>query len=157
MKENMLTALETQLLNKLNDVDFAIDWDVKQHRIEISVVLFAENKLNDVIEDEDGVQSEEEVIEFEDSLVLYADDKQEPDELDYLAVIPFDRKKGMTKGEIEALASYLSDVLVNGQDDLLDFLMDETIETFELVWNEEEFAEMKKTYQDTALVAYPKY
>ena len=153
----MLTAIETQLVNKLNDVDFAIDWDVKQHRIEISVVLFAENKLNDVIEDEDGVQSEEEVIEFEDSLVLYADDKEKPDELDYLAVIPFNRKKGMTQGEIVALANYLSEVLVNGQDDLLDFLMDETIETFELIWNEQDFEEMKKNNQDTALVAYPKY
>lgn len=50
----------------------------------------------------------------------------------------------MTKGDITALANYLAEVLVNGQDDLLDFLNDETIETFELVWNDEAFEEMKK-------------
>ncbi|MGX4686859.1 DUF3013 family protein [Vagococcus sp. JNUCC 83] len=157
MKDNMLTELEKQLEKSLGDFDFAIDWDVKQHRIEVSVVLFAENKLNDVIEDEEGTQSEEEVIEFEDSLVLYADDKQTPDELEYLTVIPFNRKKGMTKGDIIALANYLAEVLVNGQDDLLDFLNDETIETFELVWNDAAFEEMKKNNNETAMVAYPKY
>ena len=157
MKDNMLTELEKQLEKALEEFDFAIDWDVKQHRIEVSVVLFAENKLNDVIEDEEGVQSEEEVIEFEDSLVLYADDKEVPDELEYLAMIPFNRKKGMTKGDITALANYLAEVLVNGQDDLLDFLNDETIETFELVWNDEAFEEMKKNNDETAMVAYPKY
>lgn len=157
MKNNMLTELEKQLEKYLRDFDFAIDWDVKQHRIELSVVLFAENKLNDVIEDEEGVQSEEEVIEFEDSLVLYADDKMQPDDMEYLAVIPFNRKKGMTQGEIQALAQYLADVLVDGQDDLLDFLNDDTIETFELVWNDEAFEEMKQQNKETTMVAYPKY
>lgn len=157
MKNNMLTELEKQLEKYLRDFDFAIDWDVKQHRIELSVVLFAENKLNDVIEDEEGVQSEEEVIEFEDSLVLYADDKMQPDDMEYLAVIPFNRKKGMTQGEIQALAQYLADVLVDGQDDLLDFLNDDTIETFELVWNDEVFEEMKQQNKETTMVAYPKY
>lgn len=157
MKNNMLTELEKQLEKYLGDFDFAIDWDVKQHRIELSVVLFAENKLNDVIEDEEGVQSEEEVIEFEDSLVLYADDKMQPDDMEYLAVIPFNRKKGMTQGEIQALAQYLADVLVDGQDDLLDFLNDDTIETFELVWNDEVFEEMKQQNKETTMVAYPKY
>lgn len=153
----MLTELEKQLEKALGDFDFAIDWDIRQHRIEVSIVLFAENKLNDVIEDEEGTQSEEEVIEFEDSLVLYADDKEAPDELEYLVAIPFNRKKGMVKGDIKALANYLAEVLVNGQDDLLDFLNDETIETFELVWNDEAFEEAKKNNNETAMVAYPKY
>ncbi len=157
MKDNMLTELEKQLEKSLGDFDFAIDWDVRQHRIEVSVVLFAENKSNDVIEDEEGVQSEEEVIEFEDSLVLYADDKETPDELEYLTVIPFNRKKGMAKEDITALANYLAEVLVNGQDDLLDFLNDETIETFELVWDDAAFEEVKKNNNETAMVAYPKY
>lgn len=156
-KENILTYLEESLLKALGDTDFAIDWDNKNRTIEVIVALFAENKAEGMIEDESGVQTEEEYIEFEDSILFYEEGKSEPNPEDYLAVFPYDRKKGIAKGEIDAVANYLADVLVDGQDDLLDFLNDESIETFGLVWDEETLQTYKDKYTDSTTVPYPKF
>ncbi len=156
-KENMLDYLENSLITSFGDREFAIDWDVREHRIEVLFRLFTENKKGNVIEDESGVQSEEAYIEFEDSLVFYSTDKKTPSKEDYLTIIPFDRKKGIEKGIIEAVTTYLNDVLVDGEVDLLDFLTDESIESFELIWNEEDFNQVKKEYPNKTYVSYPKY
>ena len=64
-KETMLTFLDEQLNKKLTDYDVAIDWDAKNHTIELVFLLFAENKEQWMIDDAQGTDSSEEVIEFE--------------------------------------------------------------------------------------------
>lgn len=156
-KETILEVIEKELEQQLTDVDFAIDWNTKKHQIEIIVALFAENKAQEAIEDEDGVLSEEEVIEFEDAILLYTNREDVINSEEYLTTIYFDRKKGLSKEWIHEFAVYFNECLLEGQSDLLDFLMDERIETFELKWNETAFEDKIKKIETNTLVPYPKY
>ena len=153
----MLTVMEAELEKALTDFDFAMDWNTKKHTIELFVVIFAENKELSEIEDDEGVVSEEEVIEFEDSLLFYDVAGSTPDSEDYLAVIPFDRKKGLSREWLKAFAGYLNDVLVEGQDDLLSFLTNDEEEVFELKWSQDAFEQQMQTIEDKTIIAYPRF
>lgn len=156
-KENLLEVLEKELEKKLSEADFAIDWSPKKHQFEVIVVLFAENKEKEAIEDEEGILSEEEVIEFEDTILFYANESDAIDKEEYLTTIKFDRKKGLSREWLRTFATYLEEVLIEGQNDLLDFLMDESIESFELHWDEKVFAEQVSKLDKETFVPYPKY
>lgn len=153
----MLEVIERELEKQLNEVDFAIDWNTKKHQFEVIVVLFAENKTQEAIEDEEGVLSEEEVIEFEDSILFYTNEADSIDQDEYLTTIAFDRKKGLSKEWIHVFAVYLNEVVIEGQSDLLDFLTDESIEAFELKWNNEIFSQRVASIGNETFVPYPKY
>lgn len=156
-KENVLEVLEKELEKNLKEVDFAIDWNPKKHQFEVIVALFAENKDQESIEDEDGVVSEEEVIEFEDAVLFYANEIDDSDAEEYLTTIKFDRKKGLSREWIRAFAIYLNDCVTEAQGDLLDFLMDDTIETFEINWDQAEFDKRIEAIATHNFVSYPKY
>ncbi len=160
-KVNLLDYLDQTIEAKITDYDVALDWDTKNHTIEIVVRLFAENKANLEIDDVKGVVSEEEIIEFEDGILLFNPQKSVFNETDYLAVIPYEGKKGLAKSVIDAIIVYLNDVLAQGQSDLLDFLdaEDETA-VFELKWDNQVLTklveEKQKNNADTYL-PYPSY
>ncbi|OJG99984.1 hypothetical protein RV18_GL000323 [Enterococcus termitis] len=156
----MLTYLDQQLTKNITEYDVALDWNTKNHSIEVVFRLFAENSGHEQIDDVAGTLSEEEIIEFEDGILLYNPEKTIVDEEDYLAVIPYEGKKGIKQSLLDGLVDYLNDVLVEGQSDLLDFLSDEGQEVFELKWSEEDFRNAVQKYQKAdgdAYIAYPSY
>ncbi len=168
-KRGILMAKE-ELLDYINETfeaanfefDWLVQWNKRQHGIEVFFTLFVETDSSTVIEDVDGTVAENDIIEFEDGIVFYDPLKSKLNLDDYLVGIPCDSKKGIEKGVIEAAAKYLRIVVTEGQADLLDFATDPTIETFEMHWNDNDFAgtiaTLKETgrYEDT-LIAYPKY
>ncbi|MFD2306389.1 DUF3013 family protein [Enterococcus termitis] len=159
-KYTMLTYLDQQLTKNITEYDVALDWNTKNHSIEVVFRLFAENSGHEQIDDVAGTLSEEEIIEFEDGILLYNPEKTIVDEEDYLAVIPYEGKKGIKQSLLDGLVDYLNDVLVEGQSDLLDFLSDEGQEVFELKWSEEDFRNAVQKYQKAdgdAYIAYPSY
>jgi hypothetical protein len=159
-KYTMLTYLDQQLTKNITEYDVALDWHTKNHSIEVVFRLFAENSGHEQIDDVAGTLSEEEIIEFEDGILLYNPEKTIVDEEDYLAVIPYEGKKGIKRSLLDGLVDYLNDVLTEGQSDLLDFLSDERQEVFELKWSEEDFRNTVQKYQKAdgdAYIAYPSY
>ena len=156
-KANILEVLEKELEKHITEVDFAIDWNPKKHQFEVLVALFAENKDQESIEDEEGIVSEEEMIEFEDAILFYTNEAEVIDKDEYLTTIHFDRKKGLSREWIRAFAIYLNEVVTEGQSDLLDFLTDESIEAFELKWNDEDFKQRVASFEKETFVSYPKY
>ena len=122
-KETMITYLDKYLNKKIPDYELALDWDTRNHSFEIAFRIYGENKEQIEIDDVDGVASEEEIIEFEDAIVLVDPTKSDYDTENYLAVIPYEGKKGMKKNELTAVVDYLKDVIEEGQSDLLDFLL----------------------------------
>ena len=159
-KETLLTYLDEQIEKKLADFDVAIDWDTRNHTIEVIVRLYAENTNHMAIDDQEGVRSEEEIIEFEDAILLYDDQKAVFDEDDYLAVIPFAGKKGMQQKVIDALITYLPEILVKGQDDLLDFLVSDEESVFELHFSPDYFQALQAdmmTAKQERFLPYPSY
>jgi len=160
-KTTILDYLDTAIEKKITDYDVALDWDTKNHTIEIVVRLFAENQAHFELDDAQGVVSEEEIIEFEDGVLLFNPEKSTFDEQDYLAVIPYEGKKGLASSVAEALIDYLNDVLAQGQSDLLDFLdaEDETA-VFELKWDNHVFTrlvEEKQQNEKDGYLPYPSY
>lgn len=159
-KQTMLTYLDQQLTKELGDYDIAIDWNNKNHSIEVILRLFAENKEQAAIDDVDGVLSEEEIIEFEDGILFYNPEKSTVDAEDFLATIPYEGKKGIKKAVLDGFIAYLKEIVAEGQSDLLDFLTDETAEVFELNWSAEAFnqavADFAKQEQET-YIPYPSY
>lgn len=157
-KETMITYLDKQLTKKITEYDTAIDWEAKNHTIELVIRLFAENTTGSVIDDAEGVASEEEVIEFEDGILFYHPEKSRFEEEDYLAVIPYEGKKGIEQAVIDGLVDYLQEVLDQGQSDLLDFLSEENDdEFFELDFSDEAFEQAIAKYGQKGYLPYPSY
>ncbi|MCB5954119.1 DUF3013 family protein [Enterococcus sp. CWB-B31] len=160
-KETMLDYLDKQIDKQLSEFDTAIDWDTRNHTIELMVRLFAENNAGEAIDDSEGISSQEEIIEFEDGILFFNTEKgkQEPNPEDFLAVIPFDGKKGISKAVIDSVLVYLNDVLTDGLDDLLEFLNNPDKEFFELIWDEEEYKNiLKQAGTDLEIyLPYPSY
>ena len=160
-KETMLTYLDQRLTKKITDYDVALDWDRRNNTIEVVFRLFAENQQHLQIDDAEGVASEEEVIEFEDGILLFDPQKSKFDEEDYLAAIPYEGKKGIQQAILDGLVDYLKDVLDQGQSDLLDFLdEDSEAEVFELKWDNEVLMELMTAYQQKDgqnMIPYPSF
>ncbi|MGM0174658.1 DUF3013 family protein [Enterococcus sp. DIV0800] len=156
-KETMVTYLDNYLNKKIPDYELALDWDTRNHSFEIAFRIYGENKGQIEIDDADGVASEEEIIEFEDAILLVDPDKSKYDAEDYLAVIPYEGKKGMKKNELTAVVDYLKDVIDDGQSDLLDFLADDSDEAiFEMNWDDAVFKASIKP-SDSSYLSYPSY
>ncbi|MFV0557303.1 MAG: DUF3013 family protein [Enterococcus sp.] len=159
-KKTILTYLDERLNKKITEYDVALDWDAKNHTIEVVFRLFAENTDQVTIDDLQGVASEEEIIEFEDGVLLYNPQKSKFDAEDYLATIAYEGKKGSPQALLDGLVDYLQEVLDQGQSDLLDFLTDESEEAvFELNWDAAEFAAVCQKYEKgkEIYLAYPSY
>lgn len=157
-KATMLTYLDEQLTKQLPDYDVAIDWDVKNHSVELVIRLFAENPAQLHLDDAEGVASEEAIIEFEDGILLVDPKKSKYDAADYLAVYPYEGKKGLRQGELDALVTYLKEVMDDGLSDLMDFLNDDdAAEVFELKWDREQFAELVRENEAKGLTTYLSY
>lgn len=157
---DFLNYLDQRLDDKVMDYDVALDWNVQNHSIEIVLQLFAENVAGEVIDDSEGVSSEEDIINFEDGILLVDKDKSIFDVEDYLAVIPYDRKKGLSKGFVNGLVDYLVEVLDEGMNELMDFLdEDSEDEYFELKWDPHDFQEKIDEYADELdeFLPYPKF
>lgn len=159
-KATMLTYLDQQITKKITEYDVALDWNAKNHTIEVVFRLFAENTAHEQIDDAQGTVSEEEIIEFEDGILFYNPEKSSVDEADFLATIPYEGKKGIKQSVLDGFIDYLNDVLTEGQSDLLDFLTDEEQAVFELKWSQELFEEAVKKHQKVesdTYIAYPSY
>lgn len=159
-KATMLTYLDQQITKKITEYDVALDWNTKNHSIEVVFRLFAENNEHEQIDDLEGTVSQEEIIEFEDGVLFYNPEKTSVDGEEFLAVIPYEGKKGIKQSVLDGFVDYLNEVLTEGQSDLLDFLTDENQEVFELKWSQEAFEAAVKKYQQTegdTYIAYPSY
>lgn len=156
-KETIISYLDAYLGKQIPDYELNLDWDTRNRTFEVAFRIYAENKQQLELDDVDGVASEEEIIEFEDAIILVDPEKSKIDPEDYLAVIAYEGKKGMKKAELTAVVDYLREVIEEGQSDLLDFLADDSEEAvFELTWSEEEFRKHIKSSDDVYL-PYPKY
>jgi hypothetical protein len=143
-KTDFLKYLEEKIDNNNSDYDFALSWDKKNKRVELSARIFAENKVHLTIDDEFDTESSEEVIEFVDTVVFYDETKEKAPE-DCLAAIPYDGKKGVTRAQLDAVMTTLVETLDDGQSDLLDFVSDQDfVNNQDFVRNQEELAKLSQ-------------
>lgn len=151
-KYGFLSVLEEEL-DKQFRYDFAMDWDKKNHAVEVSFILEAGLPEGVKLEEFD----DEEAVALEEFILFYNPEKSTFDAEDYLTALPYDPKKGLSQEFIAYFADFLQAVADQGMDDLLDFLADETAEDFALVWNAEEFDAGKAELEEKTWYGYPRY
>lgn len=158
-KMDMVTYLTTSVNQQLAEYAVVVDWDKRNHTIELVFRLYAENTEHAVIDDVEGTTSEEEIIEFEDGILFYHPQKSKFDQDDYLVTFPYDGKKGIQQAMLDGIVDYLKLVLEEGQIGLIEFLTEDQ-EEFSLVWDNEVALEIMNGYlakDEKTMVPYPSY
>ena len=161
-KFNLLTFLEAGLAQLDFDGDLDLTWQKDEKTFTLDLVFYAQNKKKQALTDSDGVLSDEEIVTFVDSILIYDEQKFDPTPIqqEYLICLPFLGKKGWSLAYGQAFLTYLQIVLDNGYSDLLDFLNDDQVEIFELEWSQTEFDKLlvaKSQELHTQRLLYPKY
>lgn len=148
-KYGFLSVLETQL-DKYFSYDFAMDWDKKNHAVEVSFVL--EVGLPEGLE-LDG----ESTVALEEFVIFYNPDKSQFDPEDYLVAIPYAPKQGLSLEFLAYFAQYLQQTADQGMDALLDFLADENQEDFTMTWDATAFENGRAELEEKTWYGYPRY
>lgn len=154
-KYGFLSVLEDEM-DKQFHYDYAIDWDKKNHAVELTFILEAQNKSAIKTVDDQGQATQEDIV-FEDYVLFYNSEKSEFDANDYLVTIPFDAKKGFSREFLAYFANFLNDVATEGHSDLMDFLEDDSKLDFGLEWDAQAFEEGKKDLEEGTSYPYPRY
>ena len=89
-----LDVLEEEL-EKNFPFDFEISWDKRNHAVEVSFLLEAQNAAGVEMVDEDGEVSSDDIL-FEEAVLFYNPAKSTVNAEDYLTLIPYLPKKGFS-------------------------------------------------------------
>lgn len=154
-KFGFLSVLEEELEKHL-EYDFAMDWDKKNHAVEVIFILEAQNGVGVETVDEEGEVSAEDIV-FEDAVLFYNPAKSNFDAGDYLATIPYEPKKGLSREFLAYFADFLNEAATEGLSDLMDFLADEEAEEFAIAWDAEAFEKGKAALEEKEFYGYPRY
>ena len=154
-KYGFLSVLKEEM-DKHFHYDYALDWNKKNHAVELSFVLEVQNADSVETIDDKGEVSNEDII-FEDYVLFYNPAKSKFDADDYLVTVPYDPKKGLSREDLAHFAQTLNDVAIQGLDDLMDFLTDETATDFSLEWDTETFDNGRAELEETEYYGYPRY
>lgn len=154
-KFGFLSVLEEEL-DKHLQYDFAMDWDKKNHTVEVTFILEAQNSSAIETVDDQGETSSEDIV-FEDYVLFYNPVKSRFDAEDYLVTIPYEPKKGLSREFLAYFAETLNEVATEGLSDLMDFLTDDSIEEFGLSWDTDAFENVRAELKETEFYPYPRY
>lgn len=154
-KYGFLSVIEEEM-DKNFAYDYAMDWNKKNHAVELTFVLEAQNASGVETIDDQGEVSSEDIV-FEDYVLFYNPAKSTFDADDYLVTIPYDPKKGLSREFLAYFAQTLNEIATQGLDDLMDFLSDETAIDFGLDWDAEAFEKGRADLQETEFFGYPRY
>lgn len=154
-KYGFLSVLEEEL-DKHLDFDFAMDWQKKNHAVEVTFILEAQNADSVETIDDKGEVSSEDIV-FEDYVLFYNPEKSQFDADDYLVSIPYEPKKGLSREFLAYFAQFLNDTAAEGLSDLMDFLADETAEDFAIAWDSAAFDKGRAELKEREFYPYPRY
>ena len=154
-KYGFLDALDKALAKDFTD-DYEINWDKKNHAVEIFYLLDVENPGVAVTDTEDDAEASSENISFEDAVVFYNPTKSKIAVEDYLASFPYEPKKGLSQEFITYFVAFLQETADNELDALTDFLNSDEAE-FAGTFNLEAFEKGLASLTETTFFAYPRY
>lgn len=154
-KYGFLDALDKALAKDFT-YDYEINWDKKNHAVEIFYLLDVENPGVAVTDTEDDAEASSENISFEDAVVFYNPTKSKIAVEDYLASFPYEPKKGLSQEFITYFVAFLQETADNELDAVTDFLNSDEAE-FAGTFNLEAFEKGLASLTETTFFAYPRY
>lgn len=155
VKYGFLDILNEEM-EKCFPFDYEINWDKKNHAVEVSFLLEVQNANGIELLDVDGESSTEDIF-FEESVLFYNPAKSHFETEDYLTVVPYEPKKGLSHEFLTYFVDFLKQTAEEGLDALMDFLADPAAEEFEIVWNNEAFEKGRAGLTETEFYPYPRY
>lgn len=154
-KFGFLDVLDDVLEQSFN-YDYEINWDKKNHAVELGFVLEVQNASAVQTVDADGELSDQDIL-FEDVLVFYNPEKSKIDLDDYLVALPYEPKKGLSREFLAYLVQFLNETVERGLDDLIDFLDDPEAEEFAITWDKATFEAGLEKLEESNFYSYPRY
>ena len=154
-KYGFLEILDEEM-GKSFPFDYEINWDKKNHAVEVSFLLEVQNANSIELLDIDGESSAEDIF-FEESVLFSNPAKSHFEIEDYLTVVPYEPKKGLSREFLTYFVDFLKQTAEEGLDALMDFLADPAVEEFEIVWNNEAFEKGRAGLTETEFYPYPRY
>ncbi|GFH40461.1 DUF3013 family protein [Lactococcus insecticola] len=154
-KFGFLDVLDEALTQQFS-YDYEINWDKKNHAVEVFYLIDVENPGVAVTDTENDDEASSENISFEDAVVFYNPEKSKIQADDYLASFPYAPKKGLSKEYIQYVVAFLQETADNELDALMDFLASDESE-FTGTFDQEAFDEGVKKLVETEFFAYPRY
>lgn len=145
-----------QELSKNFLYDYEINWDKRNHAVEVSFLLEVANQEGIAMIDEDGEESDQDIL-FEESLAFVNPDKSRLDAAAYLVLLPYHPKKGLSAEFLAYFVDFLTQTAQKGQDDLMDFLADPEAEEFAIEWDQAAFDQGVAGLDETDFHPYPRY
>ena len=154
-KYGFLDILDKEM-EKSFPFDYEINWDKKNYAVELSFLLEVQNANGIELLDVDGESSTEDIF-FEESVLFYNPTKSHLETEDYLTVVPYEPKKGLSREFLTYFVDFLKQTAEEGLDALMDFLADPAAEEFEIVWNNKAFEKGRAELTETEFHPYPRY
>ncbi|EHJ52095.1 DUF3013 family protein [Streptococcus macacae] len=154
-KYGFLDVLDEEL-GKSFPFDYEINWNKKNHAVEVAFLLEAENQSGIELLDEAGETMDQDIF-FEEAVIFYNPAKSRIAAGDYLAALPYEPKKGLSREFLAYFVDFLSQTAEEGLDALLDFLADPEAAEFEISWNSQAFDEGRAKLTETEFYPYPRY
>ena len=136
-KYGFLEILDEEM-GKSFPFDYEINWDKKNHAVEVAFLLEVQNPGGVETVDAEGNASAEDIY-FEEAVFFYNPTKSRFEAEDYLAALPYEPKKGLSREFLAYFVDFLTRTAESGLDALMDFLADSEAAEFEMAWNAEAF------------------
>lgn len=154
-KYGFLDVLEVALDQHFT-YDYELNWDKKNHAVELAFILEAQNATGVETIDDDGNASAEDIF-LEEYVLFYTAGKSRFDADDYMVAVPFEAKKGFSAEFLNYFAAFLKDTADQGLDDLMDFLADPEAQEFAIAWDAEAFENGRADLVEREFYPYPRY
>lgn len=145
------------------DGDLNLNWDKDAHVFELEYTMTVITNQEYQIENQDGETAESGEVAYEDAVLFFDLKKIDGGDYaeDYLTVIPFAGKKGISQAVVDGFFDYFQEVLDDGESDLLDFV-DGTSENDEFSVQFDQSAldaaiAKQPAFKADVFFAYPKY
>lgn len=145
-----------QELDRAFPFDYEIQWDKKNHAVQLSFLLEIANQEQVALLDEQDQVFAEELL-LEEALLFVNPAKSRYEAADYLTVLPYDPKVGFSREFLAYFVQFLSELAEFGLDAIFDFLQDEEAEDFELVWDQAAFDRGLEKVEEGISYPYPRY
>lgn len=136
--------------------DYEINWDKKNHAVEIFYLLDVANPGVAVTDTENDDEASCEDISFEEAVIFYHPTKSKFKADDYLACFPYDPKKGLSKEFMTYFVAFLQETADTELDALIDFLASEQ-QVFSGTFDCDKFEKEVAELTETSFYAYPRY
>lgn len=163
-------TFDDYLFQGIQDLDFdgtvQLNWDQQAHVFEVNFTMSVANSGHVDLEWTDATDDQpfnDDVVDYEDGVLFFDQNRLNGADYsdDYLTMLPFDGKKGLSQAVLDAFLTSFQEALDDGESDLMDFLdADSTAETFVLKWPQQRFTQLLADSSETAkttFLPYPSY